>query len=65
MLFALSRPEGECFAPAWSIDPAYVESLVQAARSGVEVLAVRLKHSEACLNVAEELPVDLTHWRDQ
>jgi sugar fermentation stimulation protein A len=65
MLFALSRPEGECFAPAWPIDPAYAESLVQAARSGVEVLAVRLTHSETCLNVAEELPVDLTHWWDQ
>lgn len=61
MLFALNRPEGECFAPAWSIDPAYAESLVRAVRSGVEVLAVRLRHSEACLNVAEDLPVDLTH----
>ncbi len=60
MLYAVNRPEGERFTPAWSIDPAYAEGLVTAAESGVEVLAVRIRHTETGLEVAEQLPVDLT-----
>jgi len=60
MLYAVNRPEGERFAPAWSIDSAYAERLAAAAEAGVEVLAVRIRHTETHLKVAEELPVDLT-----
>ncbi|WP_133512166.1 DNA/RNA nuclease SfsA [Candidatus Thiosymbion oneisti] len=60
MLYAVNRPEGQCFAPAWSIDPAYTERLTAAAEAGVEVLAVRIRHTETHLEVGEGLPVDLT-----
>jgi len=60
MLFAVNRPEGESFAPAWSIDPAYAECLAAVAKAGVEILAVRIRHTETGLEVAEGLPVDLT-----
>jgi len=60
MLYAVNRPEGQCFAPAWSIDPAYAERLAAVAEAGVEVLAVRIRHTETHLEVGEELPMDLT-----
>jgi len=59
MLYAVNRPEGESFAPAWSIDPAYAGGLVAATKAGVEVLAVRIRHTETGLEVAEQLPVGL------
>lgn len=59
MLFAVNRPEGKSFAPAWSIDPAYAEALVAAAAAGVEVLAVRIRHTPTGLETAEQLPVEL------
>lgn len=60
MLYAVNRPEGERFAPAWSIDPAYAERLAAVVEAGVEVLAVRIRHTETHLEVGAELPVDLT-----
>lgn len=60
MLYALNRSEGGCFAPAWSIDSAYSERLVEVAETGVEVLAVRIRHTGTGLEVGEGLPVDLT-----
>jgi len=60
MLYAVNRPEGECFVPAWAIDTAYAGRLAAAAQAGVEVLAVRIRHTETQLEVGEELPVDLT-----
>ena len=59
ILFGLNRPEGERFAPAWSIDPAYGARLVEVAASGVEVLAVRVWHTDTGLEVGDGLPVDL------
>lgn len=44
IVFALNRPEGEYFEPAWDIDPDYGHTLERAVRGGVEVLAVRLNH---------------------
>jgi len=60
MLYAVNRPEGERFAPAWSIDSAYAECLAAVAKAGVGVLAVRIGHTKTCLKVAGQLPVDLT-----
>jgi sugar fermentation stimulation protein A len=60
MLFALNRPEGECFAPAWDIDPAYAEALLAAFGAGVEVLAVRMVHGPEGILAGAALPVDLT-----
>jgi sugar fermentation stimulation protein A len=60
MLFALNRPEGSHFAPAWTIDPDYGRRLAEVAALGVEVLAVRLHHTRDGLVVGAEVPIDLT-----
>jgi sugar fermentation stimulation protein A len=60
MLFALNRPEGRRFAPAWAIDPGYGRRLLEVAAAGVEVLAVRLRHTPDGITVGEEVAVDLT-----
>ncbi len=59
MLYAMNRPEGECFAPARDIDPAYAERLTEVAAAGVEVLAVRLRHLEQSIETGELLRVEL------
>jgi sugar fermentation stimulation protein A len=59
MLFALNRPEGTRFAPAWAVDPAYGRRLVEVSALGVEILAVRLRHTEDGLEVGEGVPLDL------
>ena len=59
ILFALNRPEGDRFAPAWSIDPAYGTCLVEVAGAGVEVLTVRVRHTDTGLEAGGGLPVDL------
>jgi len=59
ILFAVNRPEGTRFAPAWTIDPAYGARLTAVVRRGVEVLAVRIRHTESGLEAAEGVPVSL------
>ncbi len=59
ILFALNRPEGLCFAPAWGIDPLYAERLRRATADGVEVIAVRIAHQSDGMRVTDALPVDL------
>jgi sugar fermentation stimulation protein A len=60
MVFALNRPEGRRFAPAWSVDPGYASRLVEVAALGVEVLAVRLRHTADAVELTEPVTVDLT-----
>ena len=60
MIYALNRPEGQRFAPADEIDPAYGATLRRVVReAGVELLALRLRHGEQSMEVAERVPVDL------
>lgn len=60
VLFALNRPEGAHFAPAWRIDAAYGQRLYEVAALGVEVLAVRIRHDAEGLSTGPLLEVDLT-----
>lgn len=60
ILFALNRPEGKCFSPAWTIDRAYSERLAEVADSDVEILAVRIRHTDTGLEVAGDAPFDLS-----
>ncbi|WP_367114707.1 DNA/RNA nuclease SfsA [Thiohalocapsa sp.] len=60
MLFALNRPEGERFAPAWDIDPRYGEALLRAAAAGVELLAVRMLHQVDGIVTGAAAAMDLT-----
>jgi DNA-binding sugar fermentation-stimulating protein len=59
LLFALNRPEGAWFAPAWDIDPAYGRRLLEVAAGGVELLALRLYHGPGSLETADAVPVRL------
>ncbi|NBC15529.1 MAG: DNA/RNA nuclease SfsA [Gammaproteobacteria bacterium] len=63
MLFALNRAEGERFAPAWDIDPAYGEALLAAAAAGVELLAVRMVHGCDGITVGDAVALDLARPR--
>ena len=44
IVFAVNRPEGHSFEPAWDIDPDYGHTLMEVTADGVEALAVRLQH---------------------
>ncbi len=59
ILFAVNRPEGQCFAPAAEVDPRYAERLRQVASAGVELLAIRLRHTATGIETGESLPVTL------
>jgi len=59
ILFAVNRPEGQVFAPAWSIDPAYAKRLLEVVAAGVEILAVRIRHTPDGMETGDTLAVDL------
>jgi sugar fermentation stimulation protein A len=59
MVYALNRPEGSCFRPAYEIDPAYAETLHAAVKQGVEILAVRIAHGPQSMRVIGEVPIEL------
>lgn len=60
LLFAVNRPEGGHFAPAWGIDPRYAQRLCEVVALGVEVMAVRILHGPDCIGAGPLLPLDLT-----
>ncbi len=59
MLYAVNRPEGNTFAVASRIDPDYHRELVAARRAGVELMALRLRHTDVGVEAGENLPVSL------
>lgn len=60
MIFALNRPEGNSFAPASAIDPAYASTLRRVVREvGVEVIALRIQHLPQALRLGEEVALQL------
>lgn len=59
ILFAVNRPEGDYFAPAWSIDRNYSKRLLEVSKLGVEVVAVRIHHCGGEMIVSGVLPVHL------
>jgi sugar fermentation stimulation protein A len=60
MIYALNRPEGECFTPADEIDPVYGATLRQVVQqAGVEVLALRILHMEQSMQVGGPVVVVL------
>ena len=59
MLFLVNRPEGEYFAPAAAIDPAYAEGLKKAKKAGVELIALRAKHTLKTSTIAGTVPIRL------
>ena len=57
VLFVVQRMDCRVFTPADDIDPAYGQSLREAARAGVEVLVWRAEVSPVGIELAEPLPV--------
>ncbi|BAO45290.1 DNA/RNA nuclease SfsA [Thiolapillus brandeum] len=60
ILYALNRPEGRCFRPADQVDAEYGQLLRQVVRQGVEVLALRLVHTDTGIVVGEKVEIDLS-----
>ena len=65
MVYALNRPEGDCFAPAAEIDRVYADTLRRVARIGVEVLAVRIAHGVDGMWVERNVTVELDERPEQ
>ena len=59
MLFVIQRSDGEGFAPAADIDPAYTDALRRAADRGVELLAYRAQVTPEEIRVVERVRVEL------
>lgn len=59
LLFLVQRADCHAVAPAEEIDPAYATALRQAARAGVEVLALSARVTSRSICVECELPVKL------
>jgi len=57
MFFLIGREDGQGFAPADQVDPAYGQALREARRAGVEVLAYRTRVSpdKIVIDAAEQL----------
>jgi sugar fermentation stimulation protein A len=60
IVFAVNRPEGRAFEPAWDIDPNYSGTLHTVAQQGVEVLAARLRHTHSGIEVAGSSSLTMT-----
>ena len=59
LLFVVQRADCDRVEPAADIDPAYAEALRDAARRGVEVLAVGARVTPTALRLTGRLPVTL------
>jgi sugar fermentation stimulation protein A len=59
MIFLVNRPDGRFFSPADMIDPKYGAALRKAARSGVEIMAIRARSSTTEITTGESLTVKL------
>ena len=59
LLFLVQRADCGVVEPADDIDPAYASALREAARTGVEILALGARVTARAIRVARELPVRL------
>ncbi len=57
LIFAANRPEGECVAAAADIDPAYAAALCRARENGVEIMAVRIRHTATGVTMGGQVPM--------
>lgn len=59
MFFVVQRRDVDHFRPAWSIDPAYSQALLEAHESGVEVLAYQCQMGHEGIFIDKKIPVFL------
>ena len=57
LVFAANRPEGKFFRAAADIDPDYAAALQRAHQAGVEILALRLRHTADGVELGAQLPL--------
>ncbi len=62
ILYALNRPEGHCFRPADEVDAKYGRLLRQVVDQGVEVLALRLVHTQNGIIAGDLVDIDLSYY---
>lgn len=59
MLYLVQRDDCEIFRPAFSIDPTYGNTLIEAQKSGVEILVYRCSMSTTEIKVDKPMPYTL------
>lgn len=59
MLYIVQREDVDSFSPAWNIDEAYSKKLVEAKKSGVEILVYQCKLNTDQISVNKPLPFKL------
>ena len=59
IVYALNRPEGQCFLPSSTIDPEYAERLRVVTGQGVEPFAVRIVHTDDGLYADGLVEIDM------
>lgn len=62
MLFVVQRQDVDHFRPAWAIDPAYSEGLLEASENGVEVLAYQCTMGPDEIFIQKKLSCFLEYW---
>ena len=55
VLFCVQRADGDCFRPAYEIDPVYAETLREVQQQGVAVLAYRATVTPEAVTLSEKL----------
>ena len=61
ILFAVNRPEGHSFEAAAQIDPAYADTLEMVVKKGVEVVVVRLRHTQRGIGIGGSTAFDQSY----
>ena len=64
LVFAANRPEGNAFRAAGEVDPVYAETLERVREGGVEVIVVRIRHTESGVAWGGEVPMNGSAWSD-
>jgi sugar fermentation stimulation protein A len=59
MLYVIQRSDIQLFGPAWEIDPAYSEALVNAMAAGVEIFPVMAQVTPQRIEIKKIVPFDL------
>jgi sugar fermentation stimulation protein A len=57
VVFVIQRPDVEAFSPNWEADPQFCETLLAAARRGVEVYAYRCNVSQTHVTISDPVPM--------
>lgn len=57
LFFLVQRPDGHCFAPAETVDPAYAEGLARALAAGVEAWVWRAGVAADGIRLGQRLPL--------